>query len=44
MTAVLLAAALLAQEGKIAWERDYDRALSTAKETGKPILVYFSCC
>lgn len=26
----------------IAWEKDYASALAKAKETGKPLLVYFT--
>jgi hypothetical protein len=42
-------AALLLQdtretEGKVTWLKDYAKALSAAKESGKPIFIFFGCC
>ena len=44
MISTVLALGLLLQEGKVQWVRDHDEALKAAKESGKPILIYFSCC
>ena len=40
---VLAALAVSAGEGgKIRWGTDHDKALAEAKESGKPVVVYFT--
>lgn len=43
MKALALLLLLSLQEGKVPWEKDWDRALLTAKKTGKPLFIYMSC-
>jgi hypothetical protein len=47
MNALFLTLALAAQnkpsEGKVTWVRDYDQALKSARQTGKPAFLYFRC-
>jgi len=31
-------------EGKVPWLKDYNKALAAAKESGKPIFMFFGCC
>jgi len=31
-------------EGRVPWVKDYAKALSAAKESGKPIFIFFGCC
>ncbi len=38
---VLLAFSAQEGPGKIKWVHDYEAALKTAKEQGKPIMLYF---
>ena len=30
-------------EGKVPWLRDYDQAMAVAKQTGKPLFIFFTC-
>jgi len=30
-------------EGKVPWIRDYDQAMAVAKQTGKPLFIFFTC-
>lgn len=42
MTAALVALVLAGDGGKIQWGKDHARALAEAKESGKPVVIFFS--
>jgi len=41
--ALLLQEAKAPYEGKVPWIRDYDQAMAVAKQTGKPLFIFFTC-
>ena len=41
--ALLLQEAKGAWEGKVPWIRDYDQAMAVAKQSGKPLFIFFTC-
>ena len=42
MIAIVGILALAQDSGKISWVKDYDQGLKEAKESGKPIMLYFT--
>jgi hypothetical protein len=47
-TTLLLLAGVLQDtsqtEGRVAWIKDYDKAIAAAADSGKPIFLFFGCC
>ncbi len=41
---LILAQGTAQTEGKVPWLKDYKKALAAAKDSGKPIFIFFGCC